>query len=336
MWIELKEIHKHYGKVRANNGVSFTVQSGSIHAIIGENGAGKSTLMKILSGYNHKTSGTILIDNEEVEFKNPAHASKIGIGMLYQEPMDFPQLSVLENFMIGQSRGFTSKRNYFKKKLAQYTNSLSFDLDPDTIVKSLTVGERQQLEIIRLLSMGIKVLILDEPTTGISTLQKEVLFSALKKLAEEGKSVILVSHKLEDVDALCDRITVLRQGSVTGGMEKPFDTEKILQMMFDTLPENPGRKGLKPGAEALVMENVSISGGRTGLYNCNVVIRKNEVVGLAGLEGSGQGLFLRCATGLVKPYKGSVKIFGKELARRDHTFFQKEGMAGWGIRKGID
>jgi simple sugar transport system ATP-binding protein len=239
MWIELKDIHKHYGTVKANNGVSLTVAPGHIHGILGENGAGKSTLMKILAGFSQKTSGSILIDGKPVNHRNPAQAVELGIGMLYQDPLDFSLLTVLHNFMLGQTNGFSGHNKMFRKKLLQSSESFNFILQPDTPVKILTIGERQQLELLRLLSLGIQVLILDEPTTGISSTQKDILFRALKKLATEGKSVVLVSHKLEDVEVLCDQVTVLRQGQVTGHMDQPFDSRLLLEMMFGTPPLPP-------------------------------------------------------------------------------------------------
>ncbi len=235
MRIDLQNIHKRYGSVKANNGVALTVDPGSIHGILGENGAGKSTLMKILSGYTRKTSGAILLDGSPADYRTPAEASEMGIGMLYQDPLDFPLLSVLENFMLGQRsseleagsskleagsskleaigsklKAGSSKlkaklkaaSSMFEKtpiaayslQLAALIRQFNFTLEPDALVKSLTIGERQQLEILRLLAMGIRTLILDEPTTGISSLQKETLFQALRKLAVEGESVILVSQ----------------------------------------------------------------------------------------------------------------------------------------------
>jgi simple sugar transport system ATP-binding protein len=173
MWIELQDIHKHYGPVKANNGVSFKIAPGQIHGILGENGAGKTTLMKILVGYTHKTSGTILVDEKPVTYRNPAQASKLGLGMLYQDPLDFPLLSVLENFMLGQTDDTSAKKKALREKYQRLADSLNFSLHPDAQVKSLTIGERQQLEILRLLSLGVLVLILDEPTTGISSTQKE-------------------------------------------------------------------------------------------------------------------------------------------------------------------
>ncbi len=326
MWIELQDIHKHYGRVKANNGINMKVGQGQIHGILGENGAGKSTLMKVLAGFSQKTSGRILLDGKSVNYRNPAQASHLGIGMLYQDPLDFALLTVLENFMIGQTKGLSAQKRSFKTDFQKAAEAFNFLLDPNASLKSLTIGERQQLEILRLLALGIEVLILDEPTTGISSTQKQILFDALKKLAAEGKSIILVSHKLEDVEVLCDKVTVLRQGVVTGEMKQPFDTDQLLAMMFGQPPAALSRSPELPGSNVLVLNNVSGTGGRTGLKNCNVVICQGEVVGLAGLEGSGQGVFLRLASGLNQAVSGSITLQGRNMNNQDHHSFQQHGV----------
>ncbi|MGD8962724.1 MAG: ATP-binding cassette domain-containing protein [Desulfobacterales bacterium] len=327
MQIELQDIHKYYGLVKANEGVDLKVVPGEIHGILGENGAGKSTLMKILSGFSLPTRGTIMVDGAAVDYRNPARAAALGIGMLYQDPLDFPLLTVLDNFMLGQTKGLNPQRKNFRRQFADLSQALHFYLKPDAALNALTIGERQQLEIIRLMSLGIQVLILDEPTTGISSIQKEILFNALKKLASEGKSIILVSHKLEDVEALCDRVTVLRQGRVTGGMDRPFDSRGLLEMMFGTPPVFPPRCSETPGKEVLVMKQVYGSGGRAGLQDCDAVIREGEVVGLAGLEGSGQGVFLRIAGGLKPARRGSVSLLGSDMHGKNHHAFKQRGVS---------
>jgi ABC-type uncharacterized transport system ATPase subunit len=326
MHIELRDIHKYFGPVKANNGVNLTVDAGEIHGILGENGAGKSTLMKILAGFSNRTGGEIFIDGTAVDYRNPAHAATLGIGMLYQDPLDFPLLSVLDNFMLGQTDGLGSQKKKFSKRFNVLADALNFVLPPEAALKTLTIGERQQLEILRLMALGIQVLILDEPTTGISSTQKEVLFDALKKLAVQGKSIILVSHKLEDVEALCNRVTVLRHGEVSGEMNWPFDSRGLLEMMFGAPPIFPARCSEKPGSEVLVMNGVSGTGGRAGLKDCDVVIRQSEVVGLAGLEGSGQGVFLRIASGLKRAKRGSIRLPGRDMHRKDHHAFKSEGV----------
>lgn len=327
MVIALRNIHKVYGTLRANNGIDLTIEPGMIHGLLGENGAGKSTLMKILAGYIPKTSGQIQSDGDPVSYSTPEQASQLGIGMLYQDPLDFPELSVLDNFRLGQPTGFLENRSVFLEHLIQLSNKFKFNLSASALVKTLTIGERQQLEMLRLLALGIQVMILDEPTTGISSEQKEILFLALKKLAQDGKSIILVSHKLEDVEALCDRVTVLRQGKVTGELSKPFDANRLLQMMFGTMPVAPSRLGSTPGEVLLSLNRVSATGGRSGLENCSVTIRHGEVVGMAGLEGSGQGVFLRIAAGLKKPAKGDLVLGGTKVIGGSYHFFQRSGVS---------
>jgi len=326
MQIELQDIHKYYGPIKANDGINLKVEAGQIHGILGENGAGKSTLMKILAGFSKQTRGEIFVDGTAMDYRNPAKAATLGIGMLYQDPLDFSLLSVLDNFMLGQTDGPGAQSKKFNKNLNALARALNFLLPPDAALKTLTIGERQQLEILRLIALGIQVLILDEPTTGISSTQKEVLFEALKKLAAEGKSIILVSHKLEDVEVLCDRVTVLRHGKVTGDMRRPFDSQRILEMMFGAPPVFPARCAETPGEDVLVMTQISGTGGRAGLKDCNVVIRQSEVVGLAGLEGSGQGVFLRIAGGLKRATRGSIHLLGRDMHRLDHHAFKSEGV----------
>ncbi len=323
MEIALQNITKDYGSVRANDHVTMRVVPGSIHGLLGENGAGKSTLMKILSGYTPKTDGEIRIDRGIVEYESPAHAAGLGIGMLYQDPLDFPLLSVLENFKLGQS---SSDMTALRIRLTDLCRRFGFTLDPDAPLASLTIGERQQLEILRLLEKGIRTLILDEPTTGISGTQKAALFSALKQLADEGRSVILVSHKLEDVEALCDRVTVLRGGKGAGEMDSPFDPDQLMTLMFGTRPKPPPRSAEAPGGPVLNFTSIHARGGRTGLKSCSVLIRENEVVGLAGLEGSGQGVFLRTAAGLIPPLSGEIHLKGQPMKRQNHHGFKRKGV----------
>jgi simple sugar transport system ATP-binding protein len=327
MNVELIDIHKHFGSVHANSGIDLKILPGTIHGILGENGAGKSTLMKVLAGFIPKTRGTILLDGSEVGYSSPEGALRHGIGMLYQDPLDFPPLSVLENFMAGQVRGATMGTEVHLARLLELCTGLGFKLDPDVPAGRLTVGERQQLELARLLSSGARVLILDEPTTGISGLQKEVLFSALKSIARGGRSIVLVSHKLEDIEALCDEITVLREGIVTGTMERPFSTQALLSMMFGSEPSPAIRSGHEPGAQALYLDNVSAPGGRSGLADCTVHVSRGEVIGLAGLEGSGQEVFLRIAAGLIRPHRGRVHVGRRDMTGRGYHAFQSLGVA---------
>ena len=327
MRLDIKNISKHYGVLKANDDISLLIARGEVHGILGENGAGKSTLMKILSGFIQRTSGTVLIDGRSVLFSCPAEAVRAGIGMLYQDPLDFQQLSVLDNFILGQTGALRLDREGFKGRLLDLCRAFNFNLRPEGRVQSLTVGERQQLELLRLLTLGVGVLILDEPTTGISSDQKSILFDSLRQLSAEGKSAVLVSHKLEDVETLCDRVTVLRQGRKVGTVERPFDRASLLGMMFGTIPPSFQPAGRKPGQTVLSFDAVSCPGGRSGLSNCSVAIREGEVVGLAGLEGSGQELFLKVSAGIRRPANGVVALAGRGMSGRTYQDFKKERVA---------
>lgn len=307
--LELRDIHKNFGKVRALNGVSLTIASGSIHGLVGENGAGKTTLMQILTGFIAKSRGQVCIDGKEVPLKTPQDAAMQGIGMLYQEPLDFPQLSVLDNFTTGAK---LPGGRQAVADLAALCSRFGFSLQPGQSVEKLTVGERQQLELLRLIRGGVRILILDEPTTGISEKQQQLLFHSLLELKKEGASIILVSHKLDEVDQLCDEVTVLRQGKVTGHQNKPFDREILLQEMFNVIPSKEPY-ALRKSTEKPVLEfsDVSSSSGRSGLDNISVRVCGGEIIGLAGLDGSGQYVFLKIGAGLLDPEEGTVRHQGE-------------------------
>lgn len=325
MNVNLRDIHKHFGPVRANDGVNLSVAGGTIHGILGENGAGKSTLMKILAGLQRPDSGTLCLDAETVVLDAPQAAMAHGIGMLYQEPLDFPALSVLDNFILGQpGKRSRSAHRYCFESLAAETG---FQLSPDATMETLSVGQRQQVEMLRLMAMGIRLLILDEPTTGISTQQKNALFKALRGFTAEDRSVLLVSHKLEDVETLCDAVTVLRQGRVSGHKSRPFDTPRLLEMMFDSQPAAAVSEHRSAGACVLRLDGVSVAGGRTGIMECSLTASEGEIIGLAGLEGSGQGELLRASAGLVRPRRGRVVIDGNDVTGMTHDRFQRYGVA---------
>ncbi len=322
MDVEFRHISKKFGSVTALTDINLTVRSGTIHGLIGENGAGKSTLMKILTGYQSKSDGTILIDGRETQLNTPKEAASSGIGMLYQEPMDFTPLTVLENFSLGNPG---RDRSALRLSLKTLSSRFGFSLDPNRCVDSLTVGERQQIELLRLIHCKTGVLILDEPTTGISPAQKETLFPTLKQLAAEGITILLVSHKLEEVASLCSEVTVLRQGSVSHNASAPFHFAELLDAMFGSIPEQKDKDAPRAtGAVSLQMENVVATGERLGLRHCNINCAEGEVIGLAGLDGAGQSTFLRLAAGLANPNRGRVKLFGEELLHNSHACRQAQ------------
>ena len=228
MRVELQDIHKHFGLVRANDGISLLFEEGKIYGLLGENGAGKSTLMKILSGYQPPDSGTIMLDGQPVQFDSPATALAAGVGMLYQDPLDMPPFRVVDNYLLGRDRRLRLNYKQATAELEEISGRYGFELDPRAYVDTLSLGERQQLELARLLAGGAQLLILDEPTTGISAEQQEKLFASIHKLAyEEGKTLILVSHKLEEIQELCSMAYVLRRGKFVGQSQGLFHHRKL-------------------------------------------------------------------------------------------------------------
>ena len=327
MKVELKEIHKKYGLVHANDGISLTLQAGAIQGILGENGAGKSTLMKILSGYIQADSGKILLDGKPVVIHSPADAIHHGIGMLHQDPLDFPPMRVIDNLLIGRTGGLIPNRKAIGLEFNNLAHEFGFSLSPDMYVDSLTVGERQQLEILRLLWLGVRILILDEPTTGISSLQKDKLFTTLKLLTEQGKTVIFVSHKLEDIEQLCHRVAVLRQGKLVGETDSTCETDILVKMMFGKVIQLEKKEHLKPGIAALTLRNLTTEDARLKIENMNLEVRAGEVIGLAGMEGSGQRPFLRACAGLIRPVDGKVIIGERDLTGKTYLAFKRNGVS---------
>jgi ABC-type uncharacterized transport system ATPase subunit len=327
MKVELRDVHKTFGTVYALKGLSLTFHSGKIQGILGENGAGKSTLMKILSGFYQADSGEIYLDENRAVILSPADAIVHGIGMLHQDPLDFPPMQVLNNFLIGAKGRIFPDRSQAKQKFLTLCKEFDFDIDPDNYVDSLTVGERQQLEILRLLWLGAEVLILDEPTTGISTPQKKKLFATLRKLADDGKTIIFVSHKLEDVGDLCHRVAVLRDGELVGEMEAPFNTEKLIPLMFGKMVNITQRQHLTPGDPVLEMSDINLEDYRLKMKGINVKVCKGEVIGLAGMEGSGQTLFLRACAGLVHPVGGELLVQNESMIGKPYRDFLQKGVS---------
>ncbi len=327
MKVELIHIHKRFGAVHANNDITLTVESGKIQGILGENGAGKSTLMKILSGYIQADSGEIRLDGKPVKIGSPSDAIRLGIGMLHQDPLDFPPMRVVDNLLIGHDGRLFPNRREVVRDFNELQSQFGFNIDPYAYVDTLTVGERQQLEILRLLWLGARVLILDEPTTGISASQKEKLFETLRKLAAQGMSVIFVSHKLEDVEFLCDRIAVFRKGELVGEVDPPYVTDELVRLMFGRVISVEEKQRYETCDVSFHLDHVTIEDYRLQIRDINLTVSCGEVIGLAGMEGSGQVQFLRTCAGLIRPVAGEINLGGKRLTGKPYRAFLEAGIA---------
>jgi len=314
MRVELKHIHKRFGDVHANNDISIVFEPGHIYGLLGENGAGKSTLMKILSGYQPPSSGQIWVDGRTVSFHSPSDALRIGIGMLYQEPKDFPPMRTVENHLLAYDERLMLHISDASNDLLDAGERYGFENDPMVYLDTLTLGQRQQVEMLRQLALGAEMLILDEPTTGISAEQKDVLFATMRRLAHaEGKTIVLVSHKLEEVQELCDAVAVLRKGQLVGQRARPFSTDDLVEMMFGQSIPRTERPHFEDTPPVLLVESATIHTYSLTIEDINLQLCEGEVLGLAGLEGSGQKLLLQACAGLLPVRSGRIELDGWQV-----------------------
>jgi ABC-type uncharacterized transport system ATPase subunit len=328
MEVVLKDIRKRFGQVRANDGISLTLPPGRIYGLLGENGAGKSTLMKILSGYYRPDSGSIELDGKPCSFDSPADALENGIGMIYQDPLDVPTMRVVENYLLGRGSGVGIDYTSASKEILESASQMGYRVDPHAYIDMLSLGERQQLELLRLLSLGAQVLILDEPTTGISAEQKESLFASIRKLArEEAKTVIFVSHKLPEVQELCDHVLVLRKGKLVGEASIPCSNDLLVQMMFEEVPPRSEHVSFIRQEAILELKGVTIKSERLAVEGISLSVHAGEVFGLAGLEGSGQQLLLQACAGLIHPSRGKILLDGMDVSRKSYHHIRAGGVA---------
>jgi ABC-type uncharacterized transport system ATPase subunit len=324
MTLEIRSISKRFGSVQANADVDLTVEPGSLHAVLGENGAGKSTLMKILSGFQDADSGEVVLDGNPIPLGSPRSAIEAGIGMLHQDPLVALPFSPLENFVLGRTGRIDL--DGARSRLGEGAARLGFNIQPDGVTGALSIGERQQLEIVRLLDLGVKVLILDEPTSGITTGQRELLFAALRTLAAEGLIVLFVSHKLEEVEELCDRVTVMRRGRVVGEADLPIPSERLVEMMFGKQVVLGEGGGHHTGEVVLSVRSLSSQTGRRRIEGAGLELRRGEIFGLAGLAGSGQRALMRAIAGLDRVGSGSVQLGGQDVTGRSHRQLRQAGV----------
>ena len=316
MSLELRSISKRFGSVVANDTISLSVGPGEIHGLLGENGAGKSTLVKILSGFVTKDRGEIELDGTKLDLNSPNEAVASGIGILHQEPLVFLPFSVVDNFLIGSPKEFGHAEAY--EALSRISKQFGFDLNPDVSASNLSIGERQQLEIARLLWLGARVLILDEPTTAISSSQRERLFATIRGLADDGMSVIFVSHKLEEVQEICDRVTILREGKISASVDLPSSVEHLVSKMFgsEVLPQI--QRTEVDGPSLLELTNVSVFELTGQIRDVSLSVKQGQVIGLAGLEGAGQRTLLRAMAGFIPFASGSFMLHAVEINELDY------------------
>lgn len=322
---ELKGIIKRFGPVLANDHVDFSLQPGEIHALLGENGAGKTTLMRILYGLYNADEGQIFVGGKEVHIHSPKDAIENGIGMVTQHFTLVPTLTVTENVVLGYTRNFRLDLKALQREVKEAADRFGVEVDPTAIVRYLSVGERQRVEILKSLYRNARVLILDEPTAVLTPNEVDVLFASLEKLRKDGMSIVFISHKLNEVMAICDRITVLRDGKCIGTVLKSDTNPTSLAKMMvgrDTFGVN--RQAEKEVGPALLrMENLSAvdKKGLPALKNVNLQVCRGEVLGIAGVSGNGQAELTQILTGMLKPSAGKIWVGDKDLTGAQPTDF---------------
>ena len=318
--IELSGITKRFPGVVANDQVNLTVEEGEIHAICGENGAGKSTLMKILYGMQQADSGTMKVHGREVRFVSPTEAIAAGIGMVHQHFMLADQLTVLENVILGAEPTKALGRIDFeaaREHLREVGQAYGLTIDPNDLIEELEVGERQRVEIIKVLYRGAKILILDEPTAVLVPQEVEELFRNMRGLKEDGATILFIDHKLDEVLAIADTITVLRDGKTVATVKPDEVTAHDLAelMVGSELPTPETTESTVTDQVALDVESVTVldEDERVLVDDVTFRIRRGEVVGIAGVEGNGQAELVDAILGTRPVHRGSIKLMGEDV-----------------------
>jgi ABC-type uncharacterized transport system ATPase subunit len=314
--IELRGIGKRFPGVIANHDVDITIRTGSIHALVGENGAGKSTLMKILYGVQRPDDGTISVNGRPVSFGTPADAIAQGIGMVFQHFMLADNLTVLENVTLGAEK-LRGIGDAAREEILTISRRFGFDLDPDELVETLGVGERQRVEILKVLYRGARIIILDEPTAVLVPQEVDALFENLRQLKEQGNTLIFISHKLDEVLEIADDITVMRRGTTVTSV-KPADVtaRELAELMVGSeLPSPSTEESTVTDRVLLSVRDIELLDalGRTELTDIDLDIHAGEVLGIAGVEGNGQTQLVETLIGLRHPAAGTVRLGGKDI-----------------------
>ena len=327
--VELHGITKRFPGVVANHDIDIVVQRGHVHAIVGENGAGKSTLMNILYGMHKPDEGTIIVDGRQVVFSSPSDAIAAGIGMVHQHFMLADNFTVLENIVLGSepTRGGVLDVRAARAKIRQLSESYGLDIDPDQLVENLGVGHRQRVEICKVLYRGAQILILDEPTAVLVPQEVDELFANLRELKAEGLTVLFISHKLDEVLAVADEITVIRRGTTVRTVS-PSDVSarQLAELMVGSeLPVPELRESTVTDTAELTVEHLTVRSmdGRPVVDDVSFVIHKGEIVGLAGVEGNGQAELVEAIMG-IRPIESGRLLLGDRDISRWHTRQRRE------------
>jgi general nucleoside transport system ATP-binding protein len=318
--IEMEGISKAFGSVQANRDVRFTVRHGEIHALLGENGSGKSTLMNILSGIYMPDKGTIRLRGREVVFRSPKDSIELGIGMVHQHFKLVEPMTACDNISMGTGEGLLQARGKAVARIQEYSRRFGMPIDPDQKVSEMAVGEKQSVEIMKVLYRGADILVLDEPTAVLTPQEIAHLFAILRRMREEGASIVFISHKLNEVMDLCDRVTVLRKGETVGTVDVSDTTPRqLIEMMVgravDLEIERPpvGADGVCLDVHGLTVRDVL---GVRKLDDVTFTLSHGEILGVAGLAGSGQKELCESIAGLLRPQSGRILFHDHDIIGR--------------------
>ncbi|MDZ8275003.1 sugar ABC transporter ATP-binding protein [Microbacterium aquimaris] len=327
--LELSRVVKSFGAVVALRSGSIRLEKGSIHALIGENGAGKSTMVKIIAGLYRRDAGEFRLDGEPVDFTSTAQSKAAGIAVIYQEPTLFPDLSVTENIFMGRqptNRVGRIDRKSMRTEAAEIFERLGVRIDPDRLTEGLSIADQQIIEIAKAISLDARVLIMDEPTAALSGVEVDRLFAVARSLRDEGRALVFISHRFDEVFDLCDTVTVMRDGAYVDTMSIDDTTvdELVRQMVGRDVTELFPKMPTEIGEDVLVVEGLTQKGV---FHDISFTVRSGEIVGLAGLVGAGRSEVARAVFG-VDPYEsGSVTIEGAPLAKNNPRRAMAQGIA---------
>jgi general nucleoside transport system ATP-binding protein len=322
--LELRGITKRYGSLVANDGIGLTVEPGQIHALLGENGAGKTTLMNVLYGLTQPDEGEILIDGKAVALRSPRDAIGAGIGMVHQHFMLVPVFTVAENVTLGDERtsllGLLDRRR-MRREVLELSQAYGLRVDPDARVEDLPVGVQQRVEIVKALVRNAGVLILDEPTSVLTPGETEELFTIMRQLKASGRSIIFISHKLKEVQAIADTVTVIRRGRVvgtrllSGSAPTASDAELAALMVGRNVELGVSKAPAKPGEVVLEVRDLVIEGhpGQVAVNGVSFDVRAGEILGMAGVQGNGQTELCEALLGLRPVVAGTVRLNGQDI-----------------------